>query len=1021
MASGTHQPIDDPGAFAVNRSAPHSDHRWFGSREEALAGVSSYERCLNGAWRAHHALSPREAPVDFHRTDYDSTDWLLEAVPGHPELRGSGAPQYTNVQFPWDGREELRPGEVPVRHNPVHSYLTQFSLEQGLADGERLALVFHGVESALQLWVNGEEIGQAFDSFTPSEFDVSHAVRTGTNLVAVRVHRFSSGSWLEGQDFFRLSGLFRDVELVRRPAAHVEDLFVRSSVSNDGRHATVAVTLECSGGADVQGSLEGVGDLTEVAPGEYRIKVPSPRLWSPEDPHLYRLELVVRDRGGRVTEHVHQPVGIRTFQVVDGLLLLNGQRVVLKGVNRHEFGPDGRVLTPADSEADVVLLKQHNVNALRTSHYPNSRHLYDACDRHGILVIDEANVETHGVCDAYHRGLITQQELVPGDDPRWRSAVLDRGMSMLMRDRNHPSVVVWSCGNESLGGQNLFELAQLFRRLDPTRPVHYEGVNEDPRYPDTTDIASQMYVAAETIEDYLETHRDKPMILCEFAHAMGNSLGAVGRYVELAHRLPRFQGMFVWDFRDQALPARDVAGRTYWGYGGDFGDRPNDGDFCGNGLVFADGTPSPKLAELRKLYQPVRIEFDGGQVRITNDHLQTSTSALDFIVSVLRGSVVEQTRCLATSVAPGESERYELGLSCPLEGEYVVDLSFRLNRPATWAPAGFEVAWAQEVRGARKPLAPAGPAPHVVSGVQNLGVRTSGCEALFSRTHPGLTSLRGGDTRVAADELLAGVPLPNFWHAPTANERGWGMPQRQGQWLLASLHATASPDSRGPVVESGAEGVEVRYGCQLPTWPPVGCEVRYLVQPGGRIEVTLSMDRREGLPPPPEFGLLFRLPARYNQLRWHGDGPHESYRDRRESTRLGVWSADVREQLTPYLVPQEAGNHTGVRWASVTDATGRGLLFDAPAPMEFSALPWTPLEVQSASHHHELPPIHHTIVRPALMRQGVAGDDSWGAMPLPQYRLSEHEPLSFSFGVQVLAPGSPTLPPSDDGELHARL
>ena len=990
--------IADPTYVSENRLPAHSDHRWFADAAEAASGTSSFEQGLNGVWKFHYAMNPAEAVAGFEAAGFDCSGWDDIEVPGHIQLQGYGRPQYTNVQYPWDGLETLEPPGVPQRFNPVASYLRTFTLDRSLAGGERLSVSFLGAESAVAVWLNGIWIGYGTDTFTPSEFDLTEALVDGENTLAVQVFRFSAGSWIEDQDFYRFSGLFRDVVLYRRPAVHAEDIQVMTEVADDLAEAVVSVRVTLAGRGSVRATLAGVDGLTDAGDGTLTVRVPAPRLWSAEDPHLYDLVIEVLDDAGQLVEYVPQQVGVRRFGIEDGLLKINGRRIVFNGVNRHEFGLQGRVMTREQTEADIRLIKAHNINAVRTSHYPNNSFFYELCDRYGLYVIDEMNLEGHGSWDNHRLGRIPIEDVVPGDRPEWRDALLDRAANMYQRDKNHACIVMWSCGNESFGGTNILAVADWFRAND-TRPVHYEGVHWDPRYPQTTDVTSQMYTPAAEVETYLATHRDKPFILCEYAHAMGNSFGAVDAYVDLAYREPLFQGGFIWDFADQAIRLVDRHGREFFGYGGDCGDRPADFEFSANGVFFADHTPTPKLQEVRYLYQPFRIAISRDGVEVENRLLFTSSAAYECVATLAREGEVLAEQVVETDVAPGETRTYRLPLELPDQaGEFTVEVSFRLGASTDWAPADHQVAWEQAVFGQRL-VEPAGNRPpELIEGIHNIGVRGEHFSALFSRLYGGLVSYRYGPTPEEGRELLRGIPRPNFWHAPTSNERGWGAPFVDGPWLLASRYATARLED--PRVRVHPDAVEVRYTYDLPTTPASECEVAYRVSGDGRIEVTVTVRPGDGLPDMPEFGLLLAADADLHRLRWYGEGPEESYVDRRRGARLGVYSGEVAGQLTPYVRPQEAGSHTGVRWAEVTDDDGAGLRFDCAGGMEFSALPWTPFEIENARHPNELPPIHRTVLRPALMRRGVAGDDSWGARTHPEYRLPVGQNLTFRFGFQ---------------------
>ncbi|AQP47440.1 beta-galactosidase [Tessaracoccus aquimaris] len=989
--------LADPTYYADNRMPAHSDHRWFASEGEAATGVSGFERNLNGLWKFHYAKNPDATIEGFESPDYDCSGWDDIPVPSHIQLQGYDRPQYTNVQYPWDGHENLEIGDVPTRFNPVGSYATTFTLDEPLADGERLSISFKGAESAIAVWLNGSYIGYGCDSFTPSEFDLTDALVVGENKLAAQVFKWSAASWLEDQDFYRFSGIFRDVVLYRRPATHLEDVDVRAELSEDLGEAVVTLGYRLEGEGSVAARLEGVGDLTAGEDGVLSITVTDPHLWSGEDPHLYRLVIEVRDAAGEVTEVVPERVGIRRFGIEDGVLKINGQRIVFKGVNRHEFGLNGRVMDRETTESDLKLIKAAGINSVRTSHYPNNSFFYELCDEYGVYVIDEMNLETHGLWDRIRQFGRPIEEAVPGDRPEWKPALLDRAASMYERDKNHASIVMWSCGNESFGGSTLLEVSNWFRARD-SRPVHYEGVDWDPRYPATTDVVSRMYTPAAEIETFLKENRDKPFILCEYAHAMGNSFGAVDKYLDLAERDPLFQGGFIWDFSDQAIALTDRHGKKFFGYGGDCGEAPHDGEFCGNGILFADHTPTPRMQEVAYLYQGFGTDITADSVTITNKMLFTSTAEYDCVVTLARESVVLAESTLETDVAPGETVSYPLPLALPeAPGEYTVDVSYRLRKATRWGSAGQEVGWEQavmEVPGAER-VAP-GAAPELINGIHNIGVRGDHFIALFSRIFGGLQSYRFGMTSDGGRELLKAVPTPNFWHAPTSNEKGWRSFFEDGDWLLASRYANLVP-GENPTITTHDDSVEVTYHYALPTRPESRCDLSYRVFGDGRIDVTETLTPGAGLADLPEFGVLFTIDADYSHLRWYGEGPDECYVDRRGGARVGVYDADVADLLTPYLMPQEAGSRTGVRWAEVTNGKGAGLRFSAPSGMEFSALPWSPFEIENAAHHVDLPPIQNTFIRPALARRGVGGDDSWGARTHPEFLIPAEGQLVFQF------------------------
>jgi len=989
--------IADPLFFAENKVAAHSDHHWYANAEEAVTGHSSFEQSLDGLWKFHYAKNLDAVIPGFESPAFDCSAWDDIPVPSHIQLQGYDRPQYVNAQYPWDGNEQVEPGQVPSRYNPVGSYVTTFNLDQPLADGETLSVVFKGAESAVVCWLNGQYIGYAGDSFTPSEFDLTAALRPGVNKLAAQVIRWTSGSWIEDQDFYRFSGLFRSVVLLRRPQCHAQDITVTTQVADDFGQAEVHIQTRLTAPGSLTAHLATPGCAPIASSSQQlTLQIDHPRLWSAEDPYLYDLTIDVLDDDGNTTELIPLKIGVRRFGVEDGVLKINGQRVVFKGVNRHEFGLTGRAMTREQTEADIKTMKAANMNAVRTSHYPNNTFFYELCDQYGLYVIDEMNLESHGMWDRLHIYGLPDDEALPGDRPEWLPTLLDRAAGLLQRDKNHACVVMWSCGNESYGGSDILAVSNWFREHDPTRPVHYEGVRWDPRHRETSDVESQMYTPAAEVEEYLKTHRDKPFILCEYAHAMGNSFGAVDKYTELAYREPLFQGGFIWDFADQAIALYDRHGQPFFGYGGDSGDRPTDREFSGNGIFFADHTPSPKIQEVRYLYQDFRTTIGEDTFTVENRHLFTPTSSFECVITLAREGMTLLTAAVETAVEPGGRATYPLPFAMPVApGEYTIDVSYRLGAATAWAPAGHEVGWQQKtVRVGQPPRRPHIPAVEAIRGIHNIGARGSHFTALFSGHQPGLVSYRYGLTSDGGREMLQWIPLPNFWHAPTSNEMGWQSANRDGGWLLASRY----PKLAGrPEMYQHDDCLDVEYRYELPTSPISACAVRYTVFGDGRIEVNVSVTPGEGLPDMPEFGMMFVTDARYSHLIWYGDGPDECYADRRQGARLSVYEGDVASQLTRYLRPQEAGSHTGVRWANVLDDDGWGLRFECDDTMEFSALPWTPFEIENAAHPHELPPIHHTVLRPALARRGLGGDNSWGAMTHPEYCLPSGEPLEFRF------------------------
>ena len=1000
--------LRDPAYFAENRVAAHSDHNAFASLDELEAGESSLRCSLNGYWKFHHARNEAQVIPGFEAADFDCRAWEDIAVPAHIQLEGYGVPQYCNVQYPWDGWQDLKSGELPERYNPVASYVKYFYLPESMR-GKRVFVSFQGAESCVAVWLNGHYVGFSSDSFTPSDFELTDYLAEGENKLACRVYRWNAGSWLEDQDFMRLSGLFREVFLYAIPEVHLRDIRVKTLLDDDYRDAVLEVraAVQAQDGWHLKLMLKD-GSKTIAADelrsagetAEFRIPVSNPEKWSAENPKLYELLICACTENGELKETVSQRVGFRRFEVKDGVMQINGRRIVFKGVNRHDFCAEtGRAVTAEKIRRDLVTMKRNNINAVRTSHYPNHSALYALCDELGLYVIDECNLESHGAWDVVLRKERPIDEALPGDNLEWLDMLLDRVNSIYQRDKNHPCVVIWSCGNESFGGKVIYEMSQLFRRLDDTRLVHYEGVFWDRRYNETTDVESQMYTPVAKVREFLAEHREKPFIMCEYTHAMGNSNGAMHKYTEYAYEEPLYQGGFIWDFIDQAVRTKDRFGNVDYGYGGDFGDQPTDYNFCGNGIVYGDGSPTPKLQEIKYNYQNIVAEVGETSITIKNRNLFTNTSACECVLTLARDGATIAEAKLDTDVPPLSEATYPLPFAPQTRGgEYAVTASFRLKEDTAWAKRGHEVAFGQGVyRVEAAPKQEMHRPLRVVYGDNNLGVLGECFEVLFSYKDGGLASYRYG-----GKELLKSIPMPNFWRAPTDNDRGNSMPQRLGQWKLASMYAThKNPENffhgMEPLTTEHADGsVSIEFIYHLPTVPAADCGVTYTVHPCGQVDVKLTYDPVKGLPEIPEFGMLMKLDADCDHVRWYGLGPEENYCDRNCGARLGIWERSVRDGMARYLVPQECGNTTGVRWAEVTDYRGRGLRFTGDR-MEFSALPYTPHELENAAHGYELPPVHYTVVRAALMQMGVAGDNSWGALPHEEYRIDAMKRLEFQF------------------------
>ena len=1001
--------VKDPQYFKDGRMDAHSDHTYYRDGEEAKEKETSFRYDLNGIWKFHYARNYGSAIPGFEKEEYCCRDWDDIRVPAHIQMEGYDAPQYANVQYPWEGHEDIHPGEIPEHFNPVASYVKYFEVPKEM-QGKRLFISFQGAESGIALWLNGHFVGYSEDSFTPSEFELTEYVKEGENKLAAQVFKWTASSWCEDQDFFRFSGIYRDVYLYTVPEVHVYDLQIRAIPDETLSVAALEIRTNTWGKGTVKITLSKDGETViedkKALDGEeiYSWKVADPVLWSAEDPQLYGLTLEVYNEAGELQEVIPQRVGFRRFEMKDGIMTLNGKRIVFKGVNRHEFSSvSGRHVSEEELRKDLKTMKQNNINAIRTCHYPDASLIYQLCDEYGIYMIDETNLESHGSWDVAE---FTKDYtyVVPHDKPEWLDMMLDRANSMYQRDKNHAAILIWSCGNESFGGKDIFEMSQFFHKADPTRLVHYEGVCHDRRYNDTSDMESQMYPSVEAIKEFLAKDDSKPFVCCEYTHAMGNSCGAMHKYTDLTDTEPKYQGGFIWDYIDQSIYKKDRYGKEFQAYGGDFGERPTDYNFSGNGIAYGGNRDaSPKMQEVKFNYQNITAEVSADSVKVINKNLFVNTDIFDCKVTVAKDGKVIRKASLATAVAPLSEETYALPLTKEEKaGEYAVTVSFHLKEDKVWAKAGHEVAFGQYVYKVEVPKKACPEGVEVIRSTHNIGVRGAHFEVLFSVLNGGLTSYK-----YAGKEMIEAIPKPNFWRAPTDNDCGNLMGMRYGQWKLASMYLSHKDFRKGPYgpgnmpkVETTEKTVKVSYTYLMPTTPLSECKLSYEVFGDGRVKTTLTYDPVKELGDMPEFGVIFKFNADYDRVEWYGLGETETYSDRKKGAKLGIYANKVADNMARYMVPQECGAKDDVRWAKVTDRKGRGMLFEMDennGPMMFSALPYTPHEMENAMHPYELPEVHYTVVRAAKGQMGIGGDDSWGARTHEEYLLKTDKKMEFSF------------------------
>ena len=965
----------------------------------AVAPSSAPLLPLDGDWRFRllpTAAADHSAAPGFEDEAFDDSAWKLLPVPAHWQLHGHGSPAYTNVSYPFP----VDPPHVPDE-NPTGEYRRVFELPPDWADGPvqartRTVLRFEGVDSCFRVWLNGTLLGHAKGSRLAHEFEVGHLLRAGRNTVAVRVHQWSSGSYLEDQDMWWASGIFRSVTLRRRPDQALDDFFVQAGFDHRSGGGTLSVAT--TGPARLTVPELGLHEVDAAGPHH----LPTVEPWSAEQPRRYRATL----HTDHETLRIH--IGFRSITIEDAVLKVNGQRILFRGVNRHEWHPEhGRALDRATMLADVLLMKQHNINAVRTSHYPPHPDFLDLCDEYGLWVIDECDLETHGFGQVEWRRN-------PSDDVRWRDACLDRIQRTVERDKNHPSVLIWSLGNESGRGANLEAMAAWCHRRDPERPVHYEGDWDSPY----TDVYSRMYATHAEVEaigrraeepastpEYDAHRRALPFLLCEYAHAMGNGPGGLTEYQQLFERYERLQGGFVWEWIDHGLPAHTPDGTPYFAYGGDFGEPLHDGNFIADGLLFPDRTPSPGLVEYTKVIAPVRItDAPGGGLRIANLYDFRSLAHLAFTWTVEEEGVPLATGTLTVPEIPAGSthELSPTDLELPelphTHRETWLTLRAVLAEDQPWAPAGHEVAWAQlPLRAAPAAAVPATThPPRAARGSAAQGHVTLG-GAQFDRATGALLRL---------GELHLDGPRLDVWRAPTDNDRGGGARSLARSWHALGLHRMRH---RTVSTTVGDRALLVRTRvAPAATDLALLADYRWSLAEGLlRLDLDVAPEGDWGATPLPRLGLRLALPAGIEQVRWYGLGPGESYRDSRQAARLGRFTMTVDELQTPYVMPQENGNRSDARWAAFTDNSGAGLLVRGEPHFDFTARRWTAEDLDAARHTSDLRPGDRVVLTLDQRHQGL-GSASCGPGTLPQHRLAP-APTRFTLQFDPLPadPGAP--------------
>lgn len=994
-----------PSVFQVNRLDAHASLMPYNSQTQAMDGDISKSNnyfSLNGTWKFKLVNKPADRSTDFFTTTFNDATWTNITVPGNWQTQGYDRPIYTNVTYPWAGTDYISPPKAPTNFNPVGSYRLNFTLPAGW-ESKKNILHFAGVESAFYVWINGNYVGYAEDSYTPDEFDISKYLKAGTNNISVQVFRWSDGSWLEDQDFIRLSGIFRDVYVYTVPDVHIYDFAYTTDLDAQYTNAAfkLTATVACNktgaaNGCKVQAQLydnqnalvfTNSANLTNIAlnsTADFTIQqtVTNPLKWSAEFPNLYTLVLSVIDGAGNVIEYQSCKVGFREIALVNGQFLINGKPIMIKGVNRHETSPTkGRAVDMAQMIQDIEIMKQNNINADRTCHYPNNVLWYELCDKYGIYVMDEANVESHGVRDQ-----------VPASLPEWTQNCVDRARSMVERDKNHPCVIFWSLGNEAGSGSNFQAMYDYIHAADPSRPVHYEGNSN------YADMTSYMYPSVDNVANYGKSGNKKPLILCEYSHSMGNSTGNLFMYWDQFEKYPNLQGGFIWDYIDQNL--KDAQG---YKYGGDWGDNPNDGNFCSNGILNSDRTLKAGAYEVKKVYCNIKFEAVNlltGSIKIKNRFLFTNLKDFNGSWELMADDKVIQSGIISATnldIAPLTEKTFTVGYTAPtLQAgvKYWLNISIKTKTDQVWAKAGHEIVAHQfEI-----PFVTPAITETAAFGTEKIKVTTSTAEysisnSLFSVKFDRTTGMLK-NYNYKSNLLVADGPIPNFWRAPTDNDKGNNMQTRCKIWQTVSNQRTLDAITLTSYNDSSAL-VSVQYS--FPTTPVSLGKVNYRVLANGEIDIDYAFyPGSSSLPELPLVGFTMTMPTTYADFTWYGKGPQETYIDRQLGFKTGVYSKSVDDNFFPYIEPSETGNHIQTSWMKMYNGDGNGLLVSGNN-FEFSALRYTAAELFSKKHPFELVKSNNVIVNINLRQMGVGGDDSWGALPHNEFRIFPNQNYLFSF------------------------
>ena len=1009
---------ENPLVIGINKEPAHLSFMHYADQQSALADSgweyhTPHYKSLDGQWKFKWSKNPAERPKDFYKTDYNVSKWTNIRVPASWQTEGFGKAIYLNIKYPFHPDYPAHPPLIPQDYDPVGSYRTTFTIPDNW-DGRDIYIHFGGVKSAFYIWLNGRKVGYSQGSMTPAEFHLNSYLKKGDNQLAVEVIRWSDGSYLEDQDMWRLSGIFRSVYLYSTPKEHLEDFFIRAKLDDRYEDGLLHITAKVRNNTnenfqpatveaylyDESGKLIGNGPITvsqtitDIPAGtdgiaELHAKIDNVNKWTAETPYLYTVVLVLKDDKGNVLEAARSTTGFRTIEIKDGMLLVNGVSVKLKGTNIHDHDPyHGRALDYKWIEKDLKLMKQDNINTVRFSHYPHDLRYYYLFDKYGIYVIDETNLESHGM---------HERELLPGSDPLWTNACLERIKRMIARDKNHPSIIIWSLGNESGHGENFKVMASYARAVDPSRPIHDEQMNS------IADMISHMYPSPQQLEHMAaDPNITKPIFMCEYAHSMGNSTGDMEVYWDIINRHKNLIGGCIWDWVDQGLYKKDNQGKMFWAYGGDYGDEPNDSNFCINGFVLPDRIPQPGYYEVKHVYQYVNflpLDLLKGMLIIYNGYFHTNLSNYEIKWELTQDGKMLQSGVIDTlTTSPGHWTRLELPINQPVLTpgcEYWLNMSAHMKDGNFWADKGFTVAWDQF----KMPYAVA---PAQVTNMSNAGsvnvvqsddavvLSGDGFEINVSKKDGALNSYKWN-----GNDLISGPLQPNYWRAPTDNDIA-GFKGALDAWKQAAPGRIVTnvnvmqPDQKTAVVT-----VDGTLPIGKSTW-----KIIYTIYGNGTIKLNQQLNPIGDVPPDiPKIGEELRIPKEYNEMNWYGRGPWSNYLDKQTGAVIGSYSGSVDSLWTNYVRPQENGNRCDVRWVAFTNKDGSGLLAVGTPTLSVSAWPYSLQDLEKAKHINDLPHRDYITVNLDYKQMGVGGIDTWSprARPLPQFRLSSSQSYNYGF------------------------